>query len=133
VLFRRVCTWRGDLFEYGLRHDADGWMGRKLVLAVVDRPLAGAEMARCKAAAAEGAVRAGVLVAVVHSTTAERWSFDDNEAIVLVLLGSVLCGGYAGVRGSFGRGNGGGDVSICRVLPPGVLRVVELMLEVGRG
>ena len=47
------------------------------------RPLVGAEIARCKAAAGDTVLRVGVLTAVEDSTMVDRWIFDDNvDAIV---------------------------------------------------
>lgn len=47
------------------------------------RPLVGAEIARCKAAAGDAVLRAGVLTTVDDSTIVDRWIFDDNvDAIV---------------------------------------------------
>jgi hypothetical protein len=51
----------------------------------VTRPLVGAEIARCKAAAGDTVLRAGVLTAAEYSTIADRWIFDDDvDAIVLL-------------------------------------------------
>ena len=52
----------------------------------VTSPLVGVEIARCKAAAGDTALRVGVLTAAEDSTMADRWILDDNVEVIVSIL-----------------------------------------------
>lgn len=51
----------------------------------VTSPLVGVEIARCKAAAGDTTLRAGVLTAAEDSTI-DRWIVDDNVEVIVSIL-----------------------------------------------
>lgn len=59
------------------------WSGTTWVLGEVTSPLAGAEIARWKAAADAATLRVGVLIAAEDSAIAGRWIFEDNVEAIL--------------------------------------------------
>lgn len=76
------------------------------------RPLVDAEIARCKAAAGDTVLRAGVLTVAEDSTIAVRWIFDDNVDAIVSILDLIVRGGESGVI-TPSDVTAGCDVSVC--------------------
>lgn len=91
-LFHRVCTWRALallIFRLDLvwrLHDGARRPGTTRLWGEVTSPLVGVEIARCKAAAGDAALRAGVLTAAEDNTIADRWILDDNVEVIVWIL-----------------------------------------------